>query len=161
MSDNGGRQSGISTTTEEVGTTTNNVATTSTKSYSLKVPPAPTTEYVSLVDWPPRLYVLDEEYSCSPGGKPEARAGQTIEREIAGQKFCVTDEAEGAAGSIYHQYAYLTASPTGEVLGYTFSVREVQCLNYDEKEAKICLTDQKTFNPDSIARALFVNTIAE
>lgn len=131
-----------------------NLATHTTDSgYTFQLPNDPSSPYVTMTDWPPALQVLIEPLECTEAGAPEDRAGATQEKTIEGRVFCVTEVAEGAAGSIYHQYAY-TTDIDGATFVYTFSVRMPQCHNYDAPESEQCAEAQQSFDPDIIAAVL-------
>ena len=125
--------------------------------YTLSDTAVATSSYVRLVDTP-QLTVATGTYSCVGAGTTTRQMGQTREVVLNSKTVCATEVAEGAAGSVYHQYAYVTAAPTGELLQYTFTVREVQCMNYDEPQASECVAEQADFNPDTIAAMLIMNT---
>lgn len=116
------------------------------------------TTYIKTVDWPPQAQVLDLPYSaCTEAGVETDRAGQTQKRMINGREYCVTTIVEGAAGSIYTQYAY--AFPRGyKTIILTFSLRAPQCANYDDPEKTACETERRVFDidglVDSMAQAL-------
>jgi len=112
-------------------------------------------EYVSTADWPPVLRVTDEEYACTEAGEETERAGETTEITLESRTYCRTMVSEGAAGSVYIQYAY--AFPfDGRTAIFTFSLRYPQCLNYDEPEQQACFDDQEGFDVDR-----FVDQIAQ
>jgi len=125
--------------------------------FSVSVP-----SYVSLLDWPPQLQVVEKEgddFVCTKAGAVVDRAGLTEPRTINGNEFCVTEIAEGAAGSVYRQFAYAFSVPSlNKVFIYTFSARLVQCLNYDEPEATTCQESQASFDPDEIAAQFLKHT---
>lgn len=111
--------------------------------------------YTHTTDWPPSLEILDEPFSCSPAGLSNERSGVTTERTIGSRTYCVTEVTEGAAGSIYTQYAY--AFPNGDdTTILTFTLRRPQCLNYEPEESTVCQAEQSAFNVDNI-----VNQIVE
>jgi len=127
---------------------------------TFKYPETIGTTYVHLQDWPPSVQILNEAFSCTEAGEVTARAGKTELQTIAGRTYCVTTMAEGAAGSVYTQYAY--AFPKDDqVVILTFTVRTVQCENYDDPEKTACKTEQASFSPgdlaDSIAQTLALN----
>jgi hypothetical protein len=103
------------------------------------------TKYITPVDWPPSLNTSTEIYSCTEAGEDIAPAGKTSEITFAGHKYCVTKESEGAAGSIYINYAYVRGTDTGEQI-LTFSLRETQCGNYDEPQMDECNTERENFD---------------
>lgn len=115
------------------------------------------TSYVTTVDWPPAIQVIDQTYACVPGGVETETAGKTAEETINGKKYCVTKESEGAAGSVYTNYAYAFASGAKTVI-LTFSLKTPQCANYDDPQKTTCTNEQKDFNVnelvDSIAKTV-------
>lgn len=106
-------------------------------------------KYISTVDWPPKAVTFKEAYSCTSAGQQEARAGKTEERTVEGKKYCVTEETEGAAGSVYHTYAYKTSMGQGNVVIMTFSIRQVQCGNYPQPQMGECQKEQSSFDIDT------------
>lgn len=116
---------------------------------SFRYPPDLPTTYIRTVDWPPKLNIADTPYSCLNAGEVGARAGRTEEREIAGQKYCVTEISEGAAGSIYHQYAY-SIPANDQTATMTFSLRFVQCGNYEEAQQRVCEEERSSFDLDPL-----------
>ncbi len=113
-------------------------------------------KYMSLIDWPPKLEVLDEPFSCSDSGNISGRAGRSERRIIEGRTYCVTQVDEAAAGSLCRQYVYATEVEDKTYI-LTFSVRSSQCLNYgEETEQKECQAEQSNFNPD-----LFIHRLME
>jgi len=118
------------------------------------------TEYIHTQDWPPQIQVLNETFTCTEAGVETARAGQTLKRTVDNRTYCVTKVTEGAAGSIYNQYAYAFQAdipPTPEASArqsmtviFTFSLRTVQCGNYNEAERKACEGEHETFDLDDV-----------
>ena len=98
-----------------------------------------TTLYISTAEWPPQIKVLKGPYSCTSKN----------ERVIDGKKFCVTKQAEGAAGSTYTTYTYVSQLD-GKVTSLTFTLRAVQCSNYDEPKASECFLEQASFSADNL-----------
>lgn len=107
------------------------------------------TGYVSTVDWPPVLNVYDTSYTCTEAGEAIARAGKTERVYVNGSEYCKTTLLEGAAGSTYGQYAY-AFEREGKTLIFTFSLRYVQCLNYDEPKQSACKLEQESLNVDAL-----------
>lgn len=105
--------------------------------------------YANEVDWPPKIQILDERLTCTEAGSETGRAGITEQKNINGEPFCVTRVSEGAAGSIYTQYAYASQHGGKEII-FTFSLRKVQCGNYDASQKMECEREQAAFNPDSV-----------
>ncbi len=107
-------------------------------------------EYIRPVDWPPVAQVVIGPFECLTAGEETARAGRTEPRVIDGREWCVTKVSEGAAGSVYTQYAYATEREDGRVIIFTWTSRAPQCANYDELESVICEEEKESFNADSI-----------
>lgn len=104
------------------------------------------TTYIHTIDWPPVIANLAGPYSCTEAGSEIAQAGETKEQTVNGRKYCVTKESEGAAGSIYTRYVYATERD-GRMLTATFSLRLVQCGNYEPDETEICTAERAAFYP--------------
>lgn len=107
------------------------------------------TTYIHTQDWPPQVQVLNEPYPCTEAGEETARAGKTEKRLVDNREYCRTSIVEGAAGSIYTQYAYAFPKDNKTVI-FTFTTRATQCGNYDEVERKACEGERETFDLDSI-----------
>ncbi len=106
------------------------------------------TEYIHTVDWPPQVQVLNELFICTEAGTETARAGQTVKRMVDDRTYCVTKESEGAAGSIYTNYAYAFPKD-GKTIILAFSLRAVQCANYDNPQKTACENERSAFDLDS------------
>lgn len=120
-----------------------------TSSVSFRYPKDFGTTFLHAFTWPPQVQVLNQPYSCTEGGSEIMQAGQTQKDIIAGKEYCVTRESEGAAGSIYTNYAY--AFPfQNETAILTFTVRFVQCANYDEPSTTKCFNERAALNIDDI-----------
>lgn len=112
-----------------------------------KYPEELTTEYISVQDWPPQVQILDEAFTCTEAGLETGRAGRTARRMVDGRTYCVTTIINGAAGSTYTQYAY--AFPKDDrVIILTFTLRAVQCGNYDEPKKTACEQEREAFDID-------------
>lgn len=103
--------------------------------------------YARFFDWPPAVQHLAEPYTCTEAGASTSRAGKTIRKVISDREYCVTEIVEGAAGSMYTQYAYATRDGEGTLIA-TFSTKLVQCENYDDPQKSDCKRAQSIFNPD-------------
>ena len=105
------------------------------------------TEYIHTVDWPPQVRLEKGPFTCERSGTETERAGLTEPKRINGRTYCVSRVTEGAAGSVYTMYAY--ATPAGNaVLVLTFSLRAVQCGNYDEGQRAECERERSAFSVD-------------
>ena len=119
------------------------------KAVTFKYPPDFSTKYISIVDWPPAVQILNQAFSCTEGGSEIERAGKTEKKTINGHNYCVTMESEGAAGSIYTNYAYAFAAGQRTII-FTFSLRFSQCANYDDPKKTECEAERSVFTPDAV-----------
>ena len=122
---------------------------------SFQYPVTLSTQYIHTVDWPPQIAVINQPFVCNEGGSEIATAGITSKQVINGKNYCVTKESEGAAGSIYIQYAYAVSADLNNLpqegnstVILTFSLRMVQCANYDDPQKTACETERASFNID-------------
>ncbi len=151
-------------TSSTVDTSVWKTVTDPTSGISFRYPADFGTTYISVTDWPPKVALVNAPFSCTEAGTETAQAGATRKISIGGHEYCVTKESEGAAGSIYTQYAY--AGPKeGKTMIFTFSLRFVQCANYDNPKKTECETERGAFDPNPIVDAMFgtatlPNTIA-
>ncbi len=103
-----------------------------------------------MVDWPPAVELMADEFTCDEGGEETDRAGQTESVTIGGESYCRTTVVEGAAGSTYTQYAYAFAQDDGTAI-LTFSTRAPQCANYDVEEMAACEDEIDDLDIDDLA----------
>ncbi|MEO5927355.1 MAG: hypothetical protein ABIO72_01500 [Patescibacteria group bacterium] len=119
--------------------------TSTTTGITFKYPEQLSTQYISTVDWPPLIQIVDKAFACKAAGSLNARAGITEEKTVNGRTYCITRVAEGAAGSTYTQYAYAFAQ-SGKTVVLTFTLRSVQCGNFDESQKTACEKEQASFD---------------
>jgi hypothetical protein len=121
----------------------------SSRGISFRYPSDLGTDYIHPLDWPPMAQVLAGPLQCTEAGSEIARAGRTERKTIQGRSYCVTRETEGAAGSIYTSLAY-ALDKDGRVVILTFSLRAVQCGNYDDPRKRECETEREAFDVDVV-----------
>lgn len=107
---------------------------------SFTYPPELGTNYIRAQDWPPQIEILNEPFSCPGAG------GGTV---IAGRTYCITKVSEGAAGSIYNQYAYAFAKGNQTII-MTFTLQYPQCANYDDPKKTECQNEEDKFDVNSL-----------
>jgi len=113
-----------------------------------RYPATLTTKYVTPNEWP--LDIQQEtSYSCVEGEDLLNGTGKTEKRMIQGHEYCITTKNEGAAGSIYSEYTYVTQKD-GTTLSALVTMRQVQCGNYDGVEQNACKAEQQNFNLDQL-----------
>lgn len=144
----GGRGGGSSASVPESGIAPDWIATT-TAAGTFSYPQNPLATYTSTVDWPPVLKISSEPFSCTQAGPEVESVGKTEQRMVGDRAYCVTAKAEGAAGSTYTTYAYAWQRGSGTAT-LTFTVRQPQCLNYDDPQKIACLNERQTFDLDAV-----------
>lgn len=119
-----------------------------------------TTKYISTPDmvWPPAVKFLDNVFSCNVQGNQIIENGKTELKTVEDIQYCVTTHSEGAAGSMYTTYTY-TADIKNQLATTLFTLRFVQCENYDDPEKTSCKTEREQFNPDTIANGIIMNSV--
>lgn len=133
------------------------VARSSLNNVTFDFPKTLTTNYIHAQDWPPMASILPGPFTCTQAGSEIAVAGKTELKTINGHSYCVTIETQGAAGSIYTQYAY--AFPKNDkVIIFTFTLRSVQCDNYDDPQKTACKKERDTFSVDNLVDSMAVTT---
>jgi len=115
------------------------------KGIYFKYPEKLYTQYIRVIDWPPQVNIIEENFSCTEAGSEIDRAGKTEKKTINGKDYCITKVSEGAAGSIYTQYAYAFGKNNKTII-FTFSLKFVQCVNYDETEKDSCEIERNNFD---------------
>lgn len=115
---------------------------------SLTYPRKLWTTYVSFATWPPTVKVQDGPLACTDIGS-ENTDGSPGRRTIDGREYCVATVVEGAAGSMYTTYDY-SFEEEGKVVTISFSLRRVQCMNYEEATRLICQQEQEMFSVDNM-----------
>ncbi|HEY0011008.1 MAG TPA: hypothetical protein VGB97_03850 [Candidatus Paceibacterota bacterium] len=113
---------------------------------SFKYPKELPTTYIRVAEWPPKI-LRGEAFACEEG---ETEIGATREERINGKIYCVTSISEGAAGSTYTEYTYRTQDARGP-LTLNFTLRSVQCGNYNEPERGACEAERAAFSTDALA----------
>ncbi len=127
------------------------------------------TEYIHTVDWPPKVQVLNEPFSCNETSSETAMTRKTEKRMVDNRVYCITKESEGAAGSIYTNYIYvfpIDAPPSLEGFGrasktivFTFILQAVQCANYDEPRKTACEKERSLFDMDGTVDRMARSTV--
>jgi len=107
------------------------------------------TIYISAVGWPAQIQVFNELFTCKETEGETTGVGQTMKRIIGDHLYCVSQKTEGAAGSTYTQYTY--AFPmNNKTIVFTFTLRFVQCANYDEPNKTACMHERAAFDVDAM-----------
>lgn len=115
------------------------------------------TNYISPVEWPPKISSVDDSYVCKEEGKEVLEGGETTEFYIGENKYCMNVSSEGAAGTIYTNYSFISSIGTGEMARMDFSIKAVQCGNYDEPKMSECLAEREGFDINKIVDQMFAS----
>lgn len=101
-----------------------------------------TEEYPKLESW-----VENGEIECKETPMESSLPLRINKKEINGKKYCIISSSEGAAGSVYTQYAYTTVIG-GSVYSVNFIARYPNCDNYPENENNKCKLEREKFDLD-------------
>ncbi|HZJ40768.1 MAG TPA: hypothetical protein VFD16_00700 [Candidatus Saccharimonadales bacterium] len=99
-------------------------------------------EYPHLESW-----VENGEIECNETPLESSLSPRIRKQEINGKKYCIGASSEGAAGSVYTQYAYTTVIGDN-VYSVQFVARYPNCNNYPEEENIKCKTERENFALD-------------
>jgi hypothetical protein len=112
------------------------------------------TNFISLAKWPPTFTIQkNTPFSCDATGTSIETQGETRLVSSHGQSFCQTEQQEGAAGSIYTNYTYTFARGT-DLASFAFTVRSVQCGNYDEPQKSACEAERAALDVMRMVREM-------
>jgi len=125
-------------------------ATTTSAGLTFNYPSEWLAKYISQVNWPPQVTMENQQFICNPSASEIEQGGQTELRTVDNRPYCLTKASEGAAGSAYTTYTY--KFPRGNQSGVVaFTLRFVQCQNYDEPKAAECESERSSFDIDGLA----------
>jgi hypothetical protein len=120
---------------------------------TFKYPAVFSTAYLKPVDWPPVFNLSPLPFACAEAGNAVDRAGETVLRVVNGHAYCITERDEGAAGTLYAQYAY-AFSFHGQTGILTFTTRMPTCENYDDPEKAACQEERRAFKLNLLIDAI-------
>ena len=115
------------------------------------------TTYVTALDWLPKLTLSTKNFTCDAKSSSVPVGGINSQKIINGDIYCVDTASEGAAGSTYTTYQYKTTK-NQKLTTLEFTLRSVQCDNYDDPKKTDCKKEQKDFSPDNLAKDI-ISTI--
>lgn len=112
------------------------------------------TEYISLRDWD--VHIVDSAgekpphpIRLDPQGEVEC-ADEYSRQESEDWTYCLKESSEGAAGTIYKEYAYTTIKDH-RIITVSFTLAQPQCGNYGEAERAACQEEYKNFEQQELA----------
>ena len=107
------------------------------------------TKYISGQTWPPQITVSEaSELVCNQTAMESSVSERVYKDNVNGQEYCVTASSQGAAGSVYTEYSYSTIK-FDKLVTLDFTLRFVNCYNYDGAEQTACISERETFNPSN------------
>lgn len=115
------------------------------------------TKYIHTAEWPPVLTSVNDPYVCREGGSEVLQNGKTTEVSVGENDYCMNVSTEGAAGSIYTSYSYVSRIDPENSARMDFSVRIVQCANYDDPQKSECLAERESFDINKTVDQMFVS----
>ena len=102
---------------------------------------------------PSEFRIVDGEIDCEETTPTDSSLNlRLIKKDINGKKYCIGASSEGAAGSVYTEYAYATVINNNVYLTL-FLARDVDCNNYPEEEKIECQAERESFNLDNLVDA--------
>jgi hypothetical protein len=115
------------------------------------------TKYIYTVNWPPQVAVINTPFSCTEGESETPLTNKTVKHTINSHAYCITTVTEGAAGSLYTRYFYVTEKDNKTII-FAFTLRVVQCGNYNEPEKSACENERQTFDIDNLMDQVIQST---
>lgn len=113
------------------------------------------TDFIRPVDWPPTLTVSTSTYVCKNMVDKNGIGSKTESKVIEGNRYCVTSESEGAAGSTYTTYSYKRLLEGKKTVTVSFVTRIPQCVNFDEPRQSDCKKEVAEFSVDTLVSSIF------
>ena len=125
------------------------------------------TEYIGSQEWkviivneeekyPPKFEITEGQIDCKKTSAESGLPSRTVKRKIDGRIYCIESLSEGAAGTIYTQYAYSTIK-NGSLIMVSCVIRYPQCINYSEPQRTECANERETFDLDKIISYIVKN----
>lgn len=107
------------------------------------------TKYISGQVWPPQITVSEvSELVCNETAMESSVSERAYKDTVNGQEYCITASSQGAAGSVYTDYSYSTVK-FDKLITLDFTLRFVDCYNYDGENQAACISERETFNPSN------------
>ena len=125
------------------------------------------TEYIGSQNWkvdivneeekyPPKFKITEGQIDCKVTIFESGSLTRTVKRTIDGRIYCIESASEGAAGTVYTQYAYSTIK-SGSFITVSCVIRYPLCINYSEPYRTECAKERETFDLDKIVGYIVKN----
>ena len=116
---------------------------------SFQYPEKLTAKYISTQEWPPTIKIESGIFSCIETPQEKSSVFEiTSQRLVDNRIYCVNIKNEGAAGSVYSSYVYMTPR-RGKLVSVSFVLRYNNCANYDEEKSLACTNEREAFDIDA------------
>lgn len=105
---------------------------------------------IKAADYPKsEFWVENGEIQCQETPLESSLPLRLIKKEMGGHDYCIGISSEGAAGSVYSQYAYATLINDNVYL-VQFVARFNNCANYPEAEMSRCQAERESFDINAL-----------
>ena len=112
-------------------------------------------EYISETEWPPTVEIRSGDDNKCWEGITVSSAYPIYFREVMDKTiYCIDVSEEGAAGSVYKSYTYISPR-RGRLVALSFVLRYPNCLNYPEDQARTCAKEREFFDLDALVNNIF------
>lgn len=133
---------------------------TQNRNFNNSLPVSFQAEYISFQNYSLGIYLAEDyprleswvengEIECDETPLESSQALRISKKEINGHKYCIGAASEGAAGSVYTEYAYTTVID-GRVYLVKFVARYPNCSNYPDEQNEACIKEREAFNLDNL-----------
>jgi len=106
-------------------------------------------KYISVAEWPPVVKIETGTYSCKTTPmEVSSLADITYQRLVDDRAYCMNIKNEGVAGNVYSSYTYTTIR-NDKLVSVDFTLRYINCNNYDEGQSRACTNERESFDLDA------------
>lgn len=99
------------------------------------------TKYIRAQEWPPKITVTTDSFSCNEGGQIEGKP-LVIRKTMSGTEYCIENVTEGTAGTFYTDYIY-TFVKDDKLIKLQFTLAYPQCDNYVDPQKTECENERQ------------------
>jgi hypothetical protein len=107
--------------------------------------------YIATQDWPPQGHLLAATgpMPCGKADTGTGEGGKLVYRVIGGRTYCVAQQSVTEARFVNTKYVYVFEKD-GKVLGLSFALRFLNCVNYPADKKALCEAERQSFKLDPI-----------
>ncbi len=125
-----------------------------TQNVTFQYPYSLSTKYIRTQSWPPKITVSSSNFSCKESGQPTGQQSVT-QKTIGNITYCIENNSEGAAGTIYSDYTYIFLKDN-KLISLQLTIAFPQCANYPDPQKSGCQNERSSFDLNSL-----INQIAQ